>query len=521
MLLLVAEAIFCSQVDYRVVEDWKLAGNWKISSVIAFLTTVLEAAVAYAVASCLGQLRWLWFQKGQELRWMDRLTNARQPPGAAYLLISPDAWRHWAGLGGFLVLALLGVNVFTQQIVGQEYQPYNTTKSYVPIAYTWLERYEPGDEPGNEQPHADMAAAIISGFLAPNALYRETVVGSGSVSCPSGNCTFLPFYSLATCRTCRDITDTIIFPKCQTPECEQDGQDSRIRLSTVDLSLDRITGIVNITSDLQYPDNSSISGVGPLLAHYFGLGLSHGDYAIANATECAIYWCAEFLSSSVNSSEFSEKAIGHPPPNITTTATTNLVRNDNITIMPPGCFLTKPDESSKGRACVFTVDAPSHRALQNFLVGDSNKTGFLNGESYKTGANHEYWSTNSTAADAIVAPCSNRAYNQDYDCSSDMFANLDSSIYGMTKFHGIRNEDRLAFIKLANQQQKEEAYRKWSVVLENENGLQVFRKVERLGMELREGEVKMHATLDGMAERPVHFAEEIGHAALAAGFESV
>ncbi|KAK3674758.1 hypothetical protein LTR78_005480 [Recurvomyces mirabilis] len=581
MLLLVAEAVFFGQVDKRSVEGWKAGrrpGTGRSPSIIAFLTTILEAAVAFAVASCLGQLRWLWFQKGQELRWMDRLTNARQPVCMEVTLSLQycdlknslqHEYRHWAGLGGFLVLALLGINAFTQQIVNPEYQSYNTTEIYVPIAYTWLEKYEAGNKRGSEQSYIDMTAAVITGFLSPNTLrsYADTVAGSGFVTCPSGHCDFPSYYSLAICSKCRDISDTVIWPECRGSGCRQDDQESRIRLSTIDLSLDSRNGIVNITSNLGYPDDSSISDVGPLLAHYFGLGLSQGADAEANASECAIFWCAQSFSSSVYSSRFSELSASPYSTDTARTAITNDTLSENITIKLRDCYLTNADGSTNGTACVFTVDAQSHRALQNFLVGDNNETCFLHGESYNMDTDHEYWCSNSTAADAIVAPCSNRAYDETYDCNPDMFANLQYSIQDMalymtnlireskfndyrshqtgamtivvyrihwpwiaypvtiivlaTMFHGIRNEDRLAFIKLATQKEKEEAYRKWSVVLEDENGLQVFRKVEKLGMEPREGEVNMHARLDGMAERPVHFAEEIRHAALAAGFESV
>lgn len=90
--MVAVEIVLLAVYNNRYVEEWH--HSWQINSVFAFVTALLEAAIAFAVGACLGQLRWLWFQKGnQQLRWMDKLTNARAAPGALSFVFSEGAWR--------------------------------------------------------------------------------------------------------------------------------------------------------------------------------------------------------------------------------------------------------------------------------------------------------------------------------------------------------------------------------------------------------------------------------------------
>ena len=56
------------------------------------------------------------------------------------------------------------------------------------------------------------------------------------------------------------------------------------------------------------------------------------------------------------------------------------------------------------------------------------------------------------------------------------------------------------------------------MVLEDDNGLQVFRKVDLV--EHREGEISIHARSDSIVEGPVHIATHFSQAAIAAVSET-
>ena len=86
LALLICEIAILAHYDGKFLfEHWP--HGWKINAVFAFLTTFLEAAVAFYVGACIGQLRWYWFKKKQHrLDWLEIMTEARQPPGAMQLI---------------------------------------------------------------------------------------------------------------------------------------------------------------------------------------------------------------------------------------------------------------------------------------------------------------------------------------------------------------------------------------------------------------------------------------------------
>lgn len=86
LALLICETSILVHYDRKFLfEHWP--HGWKINAVFAFLTTFLEAAVAFYVGACIGQLRWYWFKKKQHrLDWLEIMTEARQPPGAMQLI---------------------------------------------------------------------------------------------------------------------------------------------------------------------------------------------------------------------------------------------------------------------------------------------------------------------------------------------------------------------------------------------------------------------------------------------------
>lgn len=93
LLLLIAEIILLAHYDKKLVSIWP--HDWKINSVFAFLTTLLEASMTFCVLACIGQLRWLWFEKKPDaLMWMDRLTKMHSAPGAVMFLATKGSYRY-------------------------------------------------------------------------------------------------------------------------------------------------------------------------------------------------------------------------------------------------------------------------------------------------------------------------------------------------------------------------------------------------------------------------------------------
>ena len=245
----------------------------------------MEASVAFAIGSCLGQLRWLWYTTSHdkmELKWMDRLTNAKSAPGAFRFAVgnAKTAYRHTAFWGAALIMALLGVGVFTQQVItirGQEREVYNNdgvSPATIPITHTYEDEWQygaTGATPGDQMPRIQTIAAIESGFLLPSSGLSIDESLIDTVSCPSGNCTWGLYSTLSLCWSCTDISNQILCRDAyQDPSSCPKGE--RTRLPDNSVSLDYNTGVVNITSDDQYPKYSNYTNPGPLVARMLGLG---------------------------------------------------------------------------------------------------------------------------------------------------------------------------------------------------------------------------------------------------------
>ncbi|KAK4984803.1 hypothetical protein LTR50_006373 [Elasticomyces elasticus] len=389
VLLLVVEIILLAWYDGRNVDKvWN--HKWKINSIFALLTTLLEATLSFFVGACIGQLRWHWFKKSQRLEWLDVMTNARTPAGAARLIGTRGVHRQFAALGAFILLALLGVNTFIQNAVAQipSFERIDLNAS-VPVStnYTWyLQGYGAA---------APMIAAIESGFYSGvDNQARDLIPVSG---CDSGNCTFGTYQSLAVCSKCADISSAIKNP-CAGRHCYDNDFYSIARHSNLTLAVNG--GVINTTSDALYPSEDTLSGIGPLIARYQALIAT--DYSNpgsgALATECALYWCVQTYEGCSEDGFFAE-VITSNWTNTSAAAHTFYNQPTGIQMTPPDCSRnnTTPSNSSY---CTYWVSWASQYGLQTFLTGGTAGGGFLNGSaSFKnTTANKWHFTTYQAAA---------------------------------------------------------------------------------------------------------------------------
>lgn len=70
-------------------------------------------------------------------------------------------------------------------------------------------------------PPTDMVTAMFNGMF-PGASGPNTSAFSPNLSCPTGNCTFPPFKTLAVCSECKNITNALS-KKCQPVEINYRG----------------------------------------------------------------------------------------------------------------------------------------------------------------------------------------------------------------------------------------------------------------------------------------------------------
>ncbi|KAJ5332649.1 uncharacterized protein N7506_006432 [Penicillium brevicompactum] len=155
-----------------------------LNAIVSILTTASKSALLFVVGECIGQLKWVWFYKGDERRKlgdMQLFDSASRAP------------RSIVGVfGGIVLVCALAIDPFMQQIL------------VYPLRPTVIAT-------GTQRAAAKQAFNLIPDALGMN-MQDVAFTGAWShdfevaPSCPSGNCTWPEFKSIGMCSQCEDVT---------------------------------------------------------------------------------------------------------------------------------------------------------------------------------------------------------------------------------------------------------------------------------------------------------------------------
>ena len=292
-------------------------------------------------------------------------------------------------MGAFIVILLLGVSTFTQNVITQVVKPFplgaNTGQVPISTNYTWFDQATTLGL-GDQQPLPQMIASIQGGFYS-----FATGQSSASLSeyswCDGDTCDFGKYQSLAVCGQCADMSSAVHNP-CPTGNCTND--DFYVLSNGVDLSLNATNGILNMTSDTNYTVSPELSSVvGPLIVRFHAMVANQSESNVtglgASAMECAAWWCVRSYGGKMVNGTLSEQVFDDWT-DTSAAAKTSYLQEDDITLQPPTCVAnnTKPTNQSY---CAFNAGAYTQAALQNFLTGGNFTTSapFLTGSTVYSG----------------------------------------------------------------------------------------------------------------------------------------
>lgn len=348
-------------------------------------------------------------------------------------------------LGASCVVALLGTSLFSQNVIARHSLDTSTLDAgtvNVAQGYDHFTRGLSGNTFGDQGPSAQMASYGNFGFAYATNFIRgfsnfpsDDLSLNGQAWCNKSNCTFEPFDTLRICAHCADISR------------EVNRESGRLSLRSDLLSLDVENGIVNLTSDTNYPDWDwlSVNAPAPLLVHYFALTQVRAQNASPAAIECAAYWCVATYDSYRSNSLVYEvprivntSSAGTPKDlnnaaitNHSASALTHYGLENDIYIRPDICHLGNKSFTD-AKHCTFRVTAETQLGLQNFL----SKRYFgmpplLTGSQESIGGpNGTEWRTSSFAANALGSVC----YNGDDYCMDHRAEGIGTSFTNLTQF---------------------------------------------------------------------------------------
>ncbi|KAF2837076.1 hypothetical protein M501DRAFT_986876 [Patellaria atrata CBS 101060] len=387
--------------DGRTIDEWFLP--WKINSVIALFVTLMKTSMMVPLAASISQMKWLHFKQNRKLKDIDTYDQASRGPMGAFFLILSFKMRRIACLGALLVLASLAMDTLTQNVISIRSKIFtsSTPNAWVPRGnlYSVFLRGWSGDD---TDPAAPMVASILAGWVSQVSYEDLTVVGVPN-ECPTGNCTFPTFQTLAVCNRCLEATD--LLSTTEEGFVLPDGHAMN--------NYRGVRGRLNLTSNAILPEYSRLQrdDIGLPIAHIEAISDPTGADR-AWASECALYWCILEFQTQVRDGKINQ--IGNTAPLLT-----RPTRNETIAeLVPEECYIDGEVHDPRSEECVHSVGRRAHLAIKNFFI--NNVRGFVGNDGSK-------WTSTNLLAQSLFTHILQKAGN-------NLHNSLTATVGNMTTF---------------------------------------------------------------------------------------
>ncbi|KAI0185093.1 hypothetical protein EV127DRAFT_503359 [Xylaria flabelliformis] len=181
-----------------------------LNAIISTLTTFSKSLLLVSVAAAISQLKWHRFQNKEGRRIIDtqRFDDAsRGPWGSLVFLAGPSRWS-LASMGALVSILALAFEPFTQQLTTY---PVRKTMLLTPGAGS-LNLHRAKHYPDVYQSDSEINDAYgnIENRMAASIWdLSDEATSFATPQCPTGNCTWEEFESLAFCTSCQNKTSDI------------------------------------------------------------------------------------------------------------------------------------------------------------------------------------------------------------------------------------------------------------------------------------------------------------------------
>lgn len=182
-----------------------------INTMVAITTAILKASMMLSITEGISELKWQWFTKPRQLIDVNAFDSASRGPWGSFLFLFNSRRHLLATFGAVITICALAIDPFSQQVLSYRncLEPNDSVTAQISVTnrYTLT-----GGHIGARESALDnvMTLSIYNGLLSS----VENGSSLGSVTCPSGNCTFASdngatYSSVAICQKSQDITQHI------------------------------------------------------------------------------------------------------------------------------------------------------------------------------------------------------------------------------------------------------------------------------------------------------------------------
>lgn len=286
LCLAFATASFCIVTIGLAFLDNKPLASWHFSvslnAVVSALIVATKAALIYATACCLGQLKWHHFQHSLHARSLYDLKTfdeaSKGPLGAVKLVLKLRHVSFVAWFGGAIVVAAVFMEVFGQQVLGfvnksvvvEEGTAGFPVTQHLSSQNSWYLDYTMMSELQEL-----LLAAIFKGDATPG------------FECSTAECTWPASATLGICSQCVDVT------KISTGACE--GDSKSLECSFEVPGFGKLGGTIQPGGPMPLINTTTMDGVydaTPSFYNFSTLVVAESTNWKAKLTTCELSWCA-------------------------------------------------------------------------------------------------------------------------------------------------------------------------------------------------------------------------------------
>jgi Protein of unknown function (DUF3176) len=368
MTALAAIFIILILYNHKPLDDWP--HSIQINTVLSTLATVVKGFLLLPVCACLSQLKWLWYTHNtkslQDFQIFDMAS--RGPWGSLQLLCRLKFW-HMASIGCLLTLMSLASDAFVQQSVSFPLRVHLPRNSSATLPYS---QHFDSYSTSAGFPHASQSlmTAIYDGVYSENFMHSTSSI---TANCPTGNCSFPPYASLAVCSKCHNVSSFLQY----TTESNLLGATHSYALPNGHSLISTQTSVAhfNITSSTgpsTLPQNHLEPNSDDLAVYLSAVTIANismivggnpADPRNQTAWDCVLLFCAKSFYASVSHGVFQET-----PLDVFDEVGSNIETvigefDNNVTFEVP----TSQLEFVRKRDRTFSINSTAMSALQDSL----------------------------------------------------------------------------------------------------------------------------------------------------------
>lgn len=117
ILAIVAIGILLAHYEGTPVFDW---GGVTLNAIVAVFSALSKAMLAYTLAECLGQARWIWFsRKARPLNDINLVDEASRGPLGSLKILGQPVARSFISIGAVAIILSAAIDPFVQLTIGK------------------------------------------------------------------------------------------------------------------------------------------------------------------------------------------------------------------------------------------------------------------------------------------------------------------------------------------------------------------------------------------------------------------